>query len=78
MKHKISYKIIASKKKVGVTFTVPNDVESQVWLHDLIAIRVAAPGQFIADVYNLQPGRPKRRKGEFAPRFKTFAETKAV
>lgn len=74
MKHEIAYKLSASKKVINLTLSIPNDAEARLWLHDLLAIRVAQSGRFIAHVYQLPPGRAFRRSGKFSPRFKTHAE----
>lgn len=74
MNHEVEYKLTATKKAITLTLTVPNDVEGGRWLHDLVAIKIAQSGRFIADVYNVVPGRASKRSSTFTPRFRTFED----
>lgn len=74
MKHKIKYKLDATKREVRLTLTVPNDYDALTWLHDCLAIKLADSGRFIGDVYRLRAGESARSKGKFATKFKTHED----
>jgi hypothetical protein len=78
MHSNVKYRLETSPESVSLTITVPNDPAARTWLHDLVAIQIAGPGQFIADVYNIDPSSSARSEGKFEPRFDTFAESPAA
>ena len=71
----IPYVIIPGSATIELRIEIPNTPEGKTWLHDLVAIHIAASGEFIGRIHRIQPGEAARMMcGEFEPRFKKFEQ----